>query len=321
MEIRQRTALKNRCGKVGVLMGGPSSEREISLKSGKAVYESLKDSGFDVVTVDIVTDDIKENVRLIKSHKIDCAFLALHGRFGEDGQMQRLLEQMSIVYTGPGPRASALAMDKVESRRIFEANRLNVPRYRVLYRQNAAAHFEVGRLGLSLPLVIKPASGGSSMGLSIIDNCDELGAALEAAFNLDEKVIVEEFITGREVTVGILDQHPLPLVEIVPKKRFFDFEAKYLPGMTEYIVPAQIPKAFLHKAENAALAAYNLLGCRGCSRVDLIIDERGEPFILELNTIPGFTQTSLLPKAARCAGIEFAGLCVELIKLAYEKRK
>lgn len=311
---------KYKFGKVGVLMGGPSTEREISLKSGKAVYEALKQLGLKVDTIDIKTESIEENINLIKSYKIDCAFIALHGRFGEDGQIQRILDTLKIPYTCSGVQASKLAMDKVASLGIFETNGLKVPRYRVLeiasYNPNWKIYNDLG-----FPLVIKPATHGSSIGLSIVDDSKDLDKAVDLAFSFDPRVIVQEYIAGREITVGILDEKALPVIEIIPKKRFFDFEAKYQVGMTDYIVPAQIEEAITKKAQEIAFSAHRLLGCSGCSRVDMILNKHNEVFVLEINTIPGLTSMSLLPKAAKIAGIEFDDLCLKLIRLAYEKKQ
>ncbi len=301
-------------------MGGPSSEREISLKSGKAVYESLKQSGLEVIPIDIKTDNIEENIRILKSHQINCAFVALHGRFGEDGQIQEILERMEIPYTGSGVLASRLAMDKVASRRVFAGNGLNVPKYNVLRRPaDDAKHNGVNNL--SLPLVIKPATHGSSIGLSIIDKKEDLDKAIDLAFQFDERIVIEEYIKGKEVTVGILDEQALPVIEIIPKKRFFDYEAKYQAGMTEYIVPAKLEEEVIKRIQGSALSAHRLLGCAGCSRADMILSEDNVAYVLEVNTIPGLTQTSLLPRAAKTMGIEFAGLCLKLIELAYAKTK
>jgi len=316
----RQVASKEQFGKIGVLMGGPSTEREISLKSGKAVYESLQQLGLEVVAIDIKTDNIEENIRLLKSHQINCAFLALHGRFGEDGQIQEILEGLEIPYTGSGPLASRLAMDKIASRRIFETNGIDVPQYTVLDKASYDANRKV-KNSLSLPLVIKPATHGSSIGLSIVDRQVDLDKAVDLAFEFDERILIEEFIKGREVTVGILDDQALPVIEIIPKKRFFDYEAKYQAGLTEYVVPAKLEEGVARRIQNSALSAHKLLGCFGCSRVDMILSNDNIPHVLEVNTIPGFTQTSLLPKAARTQGIEFGGLCLKLIKLAYEKKQ
>ena len=316
MEIAE--AVKKQLGRIGVLMGGSSSEREISLKSGKAVCAALKNIGLDVVPIDITTEGADENIRLIKSQGINCAFIALHGRFGEDGQIQQILESIDMPYTGSGVDASRLAMDKVLSRKIFESSGLAVPRYEVLEKGSYRGAWD-NRLGF--PLVVKPATHGSSIGLSIIDKKEDLPRAAELAFKFDDRIVIEEYIKGRELTVGILEERPLPVIEIIPKKMFFDFEAKYQPGMTEYVVPAKIDEGAARKTQEAGLSAHRLLGCAGFSRVDLILASNGVPFVLEVNTIPGMTSTSLLPKAAKCAGIDFEQLCLTLITLAYEKRK
>jgi D-alanine-D-alanine ligase len=300
-------------------MGGPSSEREISLKSGHAVYDSLKSAGLEVVAIDIRTDKKEENINLIKSQGIDCAFLALHGRFGEDGQIQQLLDNLNIPYTGSGAEASRLAMDKIASRRVLEAGAIIVPRYLVLDKGSYLAGCSLAQ-GLKLPLVVKPASQGSSIGLSIVDRLDDLDRSIELAFSFDQRVLLEEYILGREMTVGILEGRALPVIEIVPKRRFFDYEAKYQPGMTEYIVPARLFATVARQIQESALAAHRLLGCFACSRVDIILNTQNVPYVLELNSIPGFAPTSLLPKAAKNAGIEFRELCLKLLLLAYEKK-
>jgi D-alanine-D-alanine ligase len=311
---------ENNFGKIGVLMGGPSSERAISLKSGHAVYDALSKTGIDVVAIDIKTGDIPENICLIKSCRLDCVFIALHGRFGEDGQIQKILEDLKLPYTGSGVEASCLAMDKIASREIFAKNGLSVPHYKVLDNKNHQLNKKYN-IDFELPLVIKPSAHGSSIGLSIIDRKEDLKEALDLAFGFDNQVIVEKYISGREITVGILDSHPLPVIEIVPKKRFFDYQAKYQPGMTEYIVPAQLEEDIARNAQEIALASHNLLGCYGCSRIDMILNEDLKPVVLEVNTIPGLTETSLLPKSAKITGIDFIQLCLTLIRLAYEKNQ
>ncbi len=318
MELR-KTA--DHFGRIGVLMGGPSTERDISLKSGSAVYAALNNLGLDVVAIDITSDNRQVNIELINSKDIECAFLALHGRFGEDGQIQELLEELNILYTGSGVSASRLAMDKVSAHKIFSANGLNIPKYKVIEKTHG---FDLGRdvFGcLGLPLVIKPASNGSSIGLSIINAEEDLGKAISLAFNYDNKIILEEYIKGRELTVGILGDRPLPVIEIITQHAFFDYEAKYKAGLTEYIVPACLENNIADSVMTRALSAHKLLNCFGCSRVDLILDKNNIPFILEVNTIPGMTATSLLPKAARATGLEFDQLCLKLIELAYEKKK
>ncbi len=303
-------------GRVGVLMAGPSSEKKISLKSGHAVLNALKEYGINALPVIIKNSSIKDNIRLLKSKKIDCAFVALHGAFGEDGGIQNILSKLKIPYTGSGVLASKLAMDKVASRNIFKKHGLDVPRSQVLRRGS----YKISNIRLlNLPLVIKPASHGSSIGLSIVENEKEISQAIRLAFKFDKRIIIEEYIKGRELTVGILDNRALPVVEIFPKHFFFDYQAKYNKGLTDYVVPAKLSSSIAAKIKKRALLAHKLLGCFGCSRVDIILDTKNKPFILEVNTIPGFTSTSLLPKAANKSGINFRELCIKLINLAYEK--
>ena len=315
-----KTADKNsKFGRIGVLMGGPSEERPISLRSANAVCESLKALKLDVVGIDIATDDAQANTALIRSQGIDCAFIALHGRFGEDGGIQQVLQDLNIPYTGSGVEASKRAMDKVVSQSVFRDAGLAVPDYLSVDRQlfdkgdDIPVHFD-------LPWVIKPSRQGSSIGLSIIDDPQQLRKALSLAFETDDTALVQQYIQGRELTVGILSDQPLPIVEIVTTRKFFDYEAKYENGFTEYIVPAQLDKAIAVSVQETALAAYRSLGCSGCSRVDIILSDKNVPYVLELNNIPGLTQTSLLPKAARCAGIDFSQLCLRMLSCAYAKK-
>jgi D-alanine-D-alanine ligase len=309
--------VRRKIGRIGVLMGGPSEEREISLKSGKAVYESLKNAGFEVVPIDIKSQDLNENIEKIKSYNIEVAFIALHGRFGEDGTVQKILEDLNIPYTGSGVLASRLALNKVLSRQRFLAFGLNVPDYIVLEKKNFVK--DVSPLDrLKFPRVVKPACQGSSIGLSIVDDKDSLIKAIDLAFTFDEKIIIEEYIKGREVTVGIIDETPLPVIEIIPQKRFFDYEAKYTPGLTQYIVPAKIEEKIASQIKNSALVAHKSLGCFGFSRVDMILRDN-KVYVLEVNTIPGLTETSLLPKAAKAVGIDFLELCLKLIDSAYHR--
>jgi len=308
----------NNSKRIGVLMYGPSSEKRISLKSGHAVCASLKGSGGKIVPIIIKTDKVKDNIRLIKSKRIDCAFIALHGHFGEDGGIQKILEKLGIPYTGSGVKASSLAMNKIASRKIFKESGLFVPHWKVINKSSLKRTF---LNGFNFPVVIKPATGGSSIGLSIIDKEKDLLKAIDLAFKFDKNIIIEEFIVGRELTVGILGEKALPVIEIKPKRKFFDFKAKYKKGLTDYIVPAKLNKNIADRVKKSALVAHKSLGCFGCSRVDIILNKRNIPYILEINTIPGLTSTSLLPKAARCVGIDFTQLCNKLINLSYEKRK
>jgi D-alanine-D-alanine ligase len=272
------------------------------------------------VVVVAPTFNEEENIALLEARNLGCAFLALHGHFGEDGQLQGLLEQLEIPYTGSSPLASKLAMDKVASRRLFQQQGLKVPRYQVWERGSVAKKIPLEE-DFSFPLVVKPASNGSSIGLSIVDAEGTFDKAVAAAFNFDQRIIIEEYLAGREVTVGILDGRPLPVIEIVPKRRFFDYQAKYQPGLTDYLVPAPLEQQVALAIQDAAVQAHRLLGCHGCSRIDIILGKENVPFILEVNTIPGFTTTSLLPKAAAQVGISFTQLCVRLLELAYAKKK
>lgn len=303
-------------GKIGVLMGGVSCEREFSLKSGRAVYGAIKQSGINAVSMDIISDGIEENADLIKSQKIDCAFLALHGYFGEDGRMQQMLKNLGIPYTGSGVEASRMAMDKIASRKIFEANGLNVPRCKVV---DQAGCERAKTDGMRFPLVVKPASGGSSIGLSVIDRTSALDQALNQAFKFDDYAIIEEFIEGREFTVGILGEKALPIAEIISEEEPFTYERKSSPKLTNLMVPANLDKSIAEKINSTALSAYRFLGCFAFSRVDIILNKDNLPFVLELNTIPGLTPLSPFPRAARAAGIKFTELCIKLIQLAYTR--
>ena len=294
--------------KIGVLMGGLSREREISLKTGKAIMKALTTKGYDVCAID-VGDDI---VEVLVRKKIDCAFLALHGRFGEDGTMQGVLELMRIPYTGSGVLASALAIHKIVSKRLFLQQKIPTPAFDVIRREE----IEKQRLGgnsLPLPLVIKPAREGSTIGVSIVRKEEELGPALGEAAKYDEEILVEEFVRGKEITVGILEDIPLPVIEIVPKSGFYDYHSKYTKGETEYIIPARIPREKYLYAQGISLKAFRILGCCGCARVDLMTDDEGNPFVIDVNTMPGMTETSLLPKAASYAGIAFEDLVERIL--------
>lgn len=300
--------------RIGVLMGGVSSEREISLKSGRAVFDAFKTLNLETVAIDIQRADKNYVTDLLLSYDIGLAFLALHGNFGEDGKIQTILEEIDIPYTGSKPYANALALDKIASRRIFEETGLSVPKYYLLDKNRRSTKNIFG-----FPLAIKPLCGGSSIGLSIADNHKELKNAIDLAFKYDRKVIVEEYIRGREMTVGIFEDKPLEAIEIRPKSsRFFDYSAKYKEGQTEYIVPAELSFKTMSLLKNTALKTHNLLGCSFFSRVDIILSS-GKAFVLEVNTIPGFTPTSLLPKAALQKGIGFLELILRIAQAALAK--
>jgi len=289
-------------------MGGLSREREISLKTGKAILEALSKKGYDVHPID-VGQFIAET---LTREKIECAFLALHGRFGEDGTIQGLLELMKIPYTGSGVLASALAMHKIMAKKVFLYEKIPTPPYEVLMREEIEKDPSIG-ISLSLPVVIKPAREGSTLGVSIVMKEEELVPALNKAKEYDEEILVEAFMRGKEITVGIIEDIPLPIVEIVPRSGFYDYRSKYTKGATQYIIPAQIPKEKYDFAQEISLKAYQALDCCDCARVDLMTDEGGNPFVIDVNTMPGMTETSLLPQAARSAGISFEDLSERIL--------
>jgi len=304
--------------KIAVLCGGRSGERDVSLRSGQRVFDSLKKQKFDVVRLDL-EDDL---ISTLKKKKIDLVYIALHGRFGEDGCVQGMLEVAHIPYTGSKVLASALAMNKLAAKRIFDAVGIPTPRFREI---NAASDIkqeaEKLRRTFPFPLVIKPVSEGSSLGVSIIKENDDLERTLEKTVRDYKDVFIEEFIKGREVTVGIIgreeDRQALPVLELVPRKEFYDFEAKYTSGMTEFILPARLPKALYKKTQATALAAHRALGCYGVSRVDIIVSADHTPYVTEINSSPGMTEHSDLPAEAAHAGISFDELVVKILESAY----
>lgn len=301
-------------GNIAVLGGGHSSEREISLKSGRAVYEALLKKIKRVHFID-VDGDICGRLDEIKA---DVVFIALHGKFGEDGSVQSMLEGLNIPYTGSGTDASRLALDKAASREIFLKNELKVPSYRVFKKSENPAEYVSE---FEAPLVVKPQSEGSSIGLSIVSDKSHVKSAMDLAFGYGDTVLIEEYIHGREITVGILQERALPVIEIITKHNVYDFDAKYIDEGTRYIVPAELEEDIYKKSQIAALKAHKLLGCRDISRVDMRLDSAGDIYVLEVNTIPGFTRKSLLPKAAKAEGVSFEDLCLKLVDLAHKRRK
>jgi len=315
--------------KIGVLMGGSSAEREVSLKSGTAVYNSLRSLKFNAVAIDAGED----LCTVLKRRKIEIAFIALHGGHGENGAVQGMLEIMGIPYTGSGILASALAMDKEASKKVFHYHNIPMPAFKIVQSSEFPPRRIAGgdksqssqkdtklrtpnielRTGFPLPWVIKPATEGSSVGVEIVKDISGLKAALKRAFSYGEKVIAEEYIKGQEVQIGILNNMVLGGVEVKPSLEFYNYEAKYTAGLTEYIFPPRLRKNVYDKAKDKALEAHKSLGCSGATRVDLIIDAKGNPFVLEVNTIPGMTETSLLPKIAKNAGIGFGELLTRIL--------
>jgi D-alanine-D-alanine ligase len=297
--------------RIGVLMGGTSAEREVSLRSGRAVEQALKAQGLRVDGIDVGPDIIEQ----LRAKGVELAFILLHGRGGEDGTIQGLLEILKIPYTGSGVLASALAMNKLYSKQLFELRGLLTPPYRVWERENQRP-FSMGSLDLERPVVVKPLEEGSTIGVSIVREGDELGPACEEAFRFGPSILIEKYIAGREITVGILGEEPLPVIEMVPRSGFYDYRAKYTSGMTEYLVPAPLPTDLRGRIQEVGLEAHRALGCSGFSRVDMRLDADGNPFVLEVNTVPGMTETSLLPKAAAAAGYDFLALTRRILELA-----
>ena len=301
-----------------MLLGGPSSEREVSLKTGRAVASALRRQGLDVVEID-VGEDLSRLVDQLKEVRPHVVFIALHGTFGEDGVIQGVLEYLGLPYTGSGVLASALAMDKVASKRLFSYHGIPVPRYTIFRKEGWTLPGETPLEELSYPLVVKPVAEGSTIGVSIVKEEEELDGALKEAYKYGDTVLVEEFVEGREITVGILGEEPLPVIEIIPETGFYDYRAKYTPGLTRYEVPAKLPRETAIMVQDMALLAHRALGCRDVSRVDFRLAEDGTPYILEVNAIPGMTETSLLPKAAAAAGISFEELVLRILESALKK--
>jgi len=288
--------------KVAVLKGGPSSERNISLKSGAAVATGLRMAGYDVIEVDITGRS------LVLPEPVDAAFIALHGEFGEDGQIQETLEAMNIPYTGSGPKASKLSFDKRLSKAVFIKAGIPTAPYEILGPK--------GHRTLPLPVVVKPPCQGSTIGIFKVSRPEEWESAFRESLRYDGEIIVETFIPGRELTVGIVGNTALPAVEILAPDGWYDFDAKYSKGQSRHLCPAPLDKAVADQARDIALRTFQALGCRGLGRVDFRLTESGELFVLELNNIPGFTETSLLPEAAQAAGISFPALCRQIIEMA-----
>ena len=301
-------------------MGGYSSEREVSLRSGQAVADALSQEGYRVIALDITTDDLAKIIKQIQSSPLDIAFIALHGRLGEDGVIQGILEKLEIPYTGSGVKASQMAFNKILTQKALKAAGLPVSANYCITDGKSVDFKTVWNYIKSTPLVIKPACEGSSLGVHIVRHPSEWEPAFKNALSYGPQIIVEQFIRGREFTAGVFDREALPLVEIVPKSNFFSFTAKYQKGATQYICPAEIPDDLTRKIKELSLSTVELLGCEGFARVDVRVDDNQQPFILEVNTIPGFTGTSLFPKAAREAGYSFVQVCEKLLSLAYDKK-
>lgn len=299
--------------RVAVVMGGLSAEREVSLNTGAGVHAALLERGWDAVAI-----DWQPGMSLpaaLEASRAAVVWNALHGTWGEDGAVQGLCACLQLPCTGSGILASALAMDKVMSKRIFESNGVPTPRWRVLPHEPGEG--ELADLAAwPVPLVVKPANEGSSVGVSIVESHDQLAAALATARKFHGPVIIEDYIAGTEVFVGILNGRVLGSVEVRPAGKFYDYEAKYKRNDTTYLIPPELPSPVITRAEALALAAYEALGCSGHARPDLRISTTGEAFVLEVNTLPGMTKTSLLPKIARSIGMDYPTLCEEILETA-----
>jgi D-alanine-D-alanine ligase len=291
--------------KIAVLKGGPSAEREVSFLSGGRVAEALRKAGYQVEEIVVNGPDF------VIPPGTDVAFLGLHGTFGEDGQIQRILDERGISYTGSGAEASAIAFDKGLSKDRFVAAGIPTPRSELLSRAEDRQ--------LPIPVVVKPPCQGSSVGIALVRNESEFAPALAEALKFGAPVLVEQLIEGRELTVGVLGDEALPVIEIRPKSGWFDYKNKYTEGLTDEICPAPISEPLTKRAQELAVASHRALGCQVYSRTDLMLDAAGQFHVLEVNTLPGMTATSLLPRAAATAGIPFEKLCETIVLLSCQK--
>ncbi len=300
---------------VGVLMGGLSKEREVSLRSGGAVLDALLLRGYDAVPIDVGVDIAEQ----LKKKEIEVAFLALHGRYGEDGCIQGLLEIAGIPYTGSSVLASALAMDKHLTKDIARQEGLPTPDSLFFDAFHEDLDAFLSKFCLSFPLIVKPSREGSTIGIAKVENARELKSAIHEAAQLDSRVLVEKFVQGREVTVPVLNQEPLPVLEVVPKSGFYDYASKYTAGATTYICPAEIGEAATALVQDYGKRIYRRIGCEGVARADFIIGEDQVPYFLEINTLPGMTATSLVPKSAAATGMSFEDLVEKILSTARVK--
>ena len=300
---------------MAVLMGGDSAEREVSLMSGREVAGALRQAGFRVDAVDLKP----AQVDALAGRDFDVAFIALHGAFGEDGQLQRRLDELGLLYVGSGPDASRNSMDKVAAKNAFSAAGIPTPPWRVVaFGDEDAARAAYRDLGPGV--VVKPVDEGSSIGVTPADSPDAFREGLAAVFSTRREALIEQRWVGRELTVGVLHDEGLPVVEIVPGHTFYDYEAKYFDDATQYVTDPALPEGVESRVRSLAVAAHRALGCRDFSRVDFMLDGAGRPSALEVNTIPGFTAHSLLPKSAAGAGIDFPLLCRTIVELALRRR-
>ncbi|MDR2007432.1 MAG: D-alanine--D-alanine ligase [Alphaproteobacteria bacterium] len=298
--------------KVVVLMGGISSEKEISLKTGQAIYEALESSQDFSVEKYVLTEDIFAFINFLNNNQGIIIFNALHGKFGEDGRIQAVLDLMKIPYTHSGVLTSAVAMNKILTKEIAKSIGIPTAKHQAFNPKN----FKASDINISYPLVVKPIDEGSSVGIYLVNNQAELEISLNQMQNFS-KVMIEEYISGVELTVGVLNDSPIAITEIVPINAFYDYESKYAAGGSKHIIPANLPSDITEKIKQYARILCNTIGCRGAARVDFIYNKNtNTPYLLELNNQPGMTATSLLPEQAQYLGISFAELCAKLISLA-----
>ena len=297
-------------GKVAVLMGGRSAEREISLRSGNMVLAALQRKGVDARAFDPRDQGFEQ----LQTQRFNRVFIALHGRFGEDGTVQGALEVMGIPYTGSGVMASALAMDKWRTKLVWLASGIATPTYEMLTADSQAADV-AARLGL--PLMVKPAHEGSSIGITKVESIEKFDTAYELAAQHDGSVIAEQFIAGREVTAAILNDQALPLVRIEAPQGNYDYHNKYFGEATKYHCPSGLPAALEARIQQEALTAFRVLGCQGWGRLDVMLDAKDQPWFLEMNTVPGMTDHSLVPMAARASGVPFDDVVVQILEAAH----
>jgi D-alanine-D-alanine ligase len=297
-------------GKVAVLLGGKSAEREVSLKSGAMVLKALRARGVDAHPF----DPSERTLDALLGERFERVFIALHGRFGEDGTVQGILEWLGIPYTGSGVLASALAMDKLRTKMLWLAGGLPTPPYEMLGKDS---NWQKVAARLGLPIMVKPANEGSSIGMSKVRSADALDEAFALAFNYDRMVMAEKFIEGTELTGAILGDQALPLIKLETPRDFYDYQAKYISDDTRYIVPCGLPLEKERELQALCLRAFNALGCTGWGRVDLMLDKAGAPYLLEVNTSPGMTDHSLVPMAARAIGMSYEDLCLRILENAH----
>ena len=323
--------------KIVVLKGGSSSEREISLKSAEKIAQAYRRNGHEVIELDTVLpfSQIEEDIEVTSDHlekgsknlvKLlqhdmveDCDFVfnALHGGIGEDGRVQALLDMMQLHYNGSGYESSGISMDKVVSKLLFQQNQVPTPDWLHFYlEQNSSLQAIVDEIKtkFDFPVIVKPSNEGSTVGLHLVEDSDSLAEAIQESRQYGHNILVEEFIEGRELTVGYLNDKPLPVLEIKPKHKIYDYKCKYTKGMSSYQVPAKLEPALANRIQELAMKAYQALKCRGYARIDLRLDNDATPYFLEMNTLPGMTDTSLVPKAAQAAGIEFDELLEKIMQ-------